>query len=217
MDPTVPISTPLSPEPPIADAANGAPPVAVSVEPVPLAVPPEEALSAPAGPSIADDREYALDPNYVRVQKLVGWIATGILSPILLAGLVAAIVAKSDDWPMWVFVAGGVGWVVLTALLCWSAQFWPSIEYRYQRYRVNAEGIEIRRGVWWREVISVPRSRVQHTDVNQGPIERRFGIAHLVIHTAGTIGATVRLEGLTRDRAHQIRDYLVASGSDDAV
>ena len=69
-------------------------------------------------------------------------------------------------------------------------------------YFLDERGIEIRRGVWWRHVVHVPRSRVQHTDVNQGPIERTYGLAHLIIHTAGTISASVALEGLERAVAH---------------
>ena len=45
-------------------------------------------------------------------------------------------------------------------------------------------------------MIHVPRSRVQHTDVSQGPVERRFGLGTLVIYTAGTDYARVDLAGL---------------------
>ena len=54
------------------------------------------------------------------------------------------------------------------------------------RYRVDADEIEIWSGVLWRQAVVVPRSRVQHIDVSQGPIERSYGLATLSIHTAGT-------------------------------
>ena len=69
----------------------------------------------------------------------------------------------------------------------------------------------------WRSEISVPKSRVQHTDVSQGPLQRRFGLATLVLHTAGTQHAAVSLSGLSHEAALQIRDYLIEGGPDDAA
>ena len=58
----------------------------------------------------------------------------------------------------------------------------------------------------WRKVINVPRSRVQHTDVSQGPLERGHGLGTLVIYTAGTDHARVDLPGLDHATALRIRD-----------
>ena len=55
----------------------------------------------------------------------------------------------------------------------------------------------------------MPRSRVQHTDVAQGPIQRRFGLATLTVHTAGSDAAQVHLNGLEYQDALVIRDYLI--------
>ena len=66
-------------------------------------------------------------------------------------------------------------------------------------------------------VIHVPRSRVQHTDVSQGPVERRFGLGTLVIYTAGTDHAKVDLAGLEHGVALRLRDHLLPSGDTDAV
>ena len=86
--------------------------------------------------------------------------------------------------------------ILAAAGLCWLAQCWPAIDYSHTSYRVDDEGIEIRRGVWWRTVTNVPRSRVQHTDVSQGPFERNHGLGTLVVYTAGTDHAKVELGGL---------------------
>ena len=69
----------------------------------------------------------------------------------------------------------------------------------------------------WRSVSSVPRSRVQHTDVSQGPIERLFELSTLIIYTAGTEHASISLSGLPRATALEIRDHLIEGGQDDAV
>ena len=59
----------------------------------------------------------------------------------------------------------------------------------------------------------MPRSRIQHTDVTQGPYERRFGLATLVVYTAGTENASIPIEGLGHETALAFRDALLARGA----
>ncbi|HET9372751.1 MAG TPA: PH domain-containing protein [Vicinamibacterales bacterium] len=170
-----------------------------------------DSVEAPP-PSVADGELHALDPQYVVVQRLAAAIASTVVMTIATLGmLITAFGAPGALWwqlPAW--VAGAVFFV-------WWTIRWPPLDYAHARYRVDAVGLEIRRGVWWREVTSVPKSRVQHTDVSQGPIERRFGIGTLVIYTAGTDHARVELPGLPYARALAIRDHLLPAGGDDAV
>ena len=174
-----------------------------------------EAPPAVEAPSIADATWHSLDPRYVALQRQVGWITSAVLSAI--SGVGAAVFLLSLPWP-WVLelVLAGVA-VACLALFTWWLQAWPPIEYRYASYRVDQNGLEIRRGVLFRAVINVPRSRVQHTDVSQGPLQRRFGLATLVVHTAGTSSAEVHLAGLTHDVALSIRDHLLPGNAEDAV
>ncbi|MCK6483087.1 MAG: PH domain-containing protein [Phycisphaerae bacterium] len=174
-----------------------------------------EPLSTLEAARVDDDVAHHLHPNIVRVEMLSNWIVTGILCTVL-AVVVTSVIIKWDlgfAGRMALALPAGV----FALFLALFSHYWPAIEYRCRTYRINAGGIEIQRGVLWKETLYVPRSRVQHTDVNQGPIERRFGLAHLIIFTAGTIGASVRLAGLGHDDALRIRDFLVASESGDAV
>jgi uncharacterized protein len=125
-----------------------------------------------------------------------------------------------------VLVAVPLGWVkalvalactAVTLVLAWSSHSWPPLEHRYASYKVDEQGIEIRRGVVWRQVVNVPRSRVQHTDVSQGPLERTHGLGTLAIYTAGTDHAQVDLHGLDYQTALRIRDHLLPREAGDAV
>jgi hypothetical protein len=49
---------------------------------------------------------------------------------------------------------------------------------------------------------------VQHLDLKRGPLERRYGLATLVIHTAGTRDSAVNVEGLEDADAEHLRDRL---------
>lgn len=134
---------------------------------------------------------------------------TGILAGVALPLLVIAVAAidsfKISDALM-VFV-------MLFLILLAPALLWPSLAYRHRAYLFSEQGLQLRRGVLWRSQIAVPRSRIQHTDVSQGPIERAFGLASLTVHTAGNHYAAVSLPGLEYGEALAVRDFLLAGGA----
>jgi membrane protein YdbS with pleckstrin-like domain len=166
--------------------------------------------------TVADGEYHALDPRSIQVQRIAGWISTAIVGAASLAGVSIALLA-TDDMPAWLRGLLPFLWLAGTILLAAHAHRWPVLDYRHTSYRVDGLGIEIRRGVYWRVVIHVPRSRVQHTDVSQGPVERRYGLGTLVIYTAGTDHAKVDLAGLEHVVALRLRDHLLPSGDTDAV
>jgi len=170
---------------------------------------------APPAAHVADGVSRPLDPRYVVLERQIGWIATAVLTLAALAGLgVYLLIARPGVGAA--TLVGGVTAAGVVAFAWWQ-QVWPPLEYRFAAYRVDGNGLEIRRGVYFRAVINVPRSRVQHTDVAQGPLQRRFGLATLIVHTAGNESAVVELPGLTHDIALAIRDHLLPGRSDDAV
>jgi hypothetical protein len=54
----------------------------------------------------------------------------------------------------------------------------------------------------------VPLVRVQHLDVVRGPLDKMFGTASLVLHTAGTHNSIVTIPGLAPERATEMRDLI---------
>ena len=164
---------------------------------------------------MADGIVHQLDPRYVDLERQTGWIASAVVSLIALTGTAIYIFAA---WPpIWLTALLTIGVFLLLVAVTVFWQRWPAIDYRYTSYRVDAEGLEIRRGVYFRSVTTVPRSRIQHTDVSQGPLQRRFGLGTLTVHTAGTGAAEVHLPGLLHELALRIRDHLLPRQTEDAV
>jgi membrane protein YdbS with pleckstrin-like domain len=158
----------------------------------------------------------SLDPRIIPLQRFTGGIFVAVAG---LAGLVFLGISSiaADDWPGWLAPVLLAVWLVVVLLGAWHAWRWPPIAYRHTSYRLDDQGIEIRTGVYWRVVINVPRSRVQHIDVSQGPLERRHGLSTLVIYTAGTEHAKVDLAGVEHGRALSVRESLLPSEPGDAV
>ena len=164
---------------------------------------------------VADGVERRLDPRHISHQQRVGWIVAAFLTGV--SFLAALVFWVSTGFSLAALAAAVGGWVVFSGFLAWHAQAWPEIAYRHASYKVDGQGIEIRRGVLWRRIINIPRSRVQHTDVSQGPLERTHELGTLVVYTAGTDHARVDLPGLAHARALRIRAHLLPKEEGDAV
>jgi membrane protein YdbS with pleckstrin-like domain len=166
-------------------------------------------------PDVADGVDHQLDPRVVPLQRTAGLIFTGVVAT---GSFLVLVITWLAGGPTLIgLLARASLWLSAIGLLGWHTYRWPVIDYRHAFYRVDDLGIEIRRGVFWRAIINIPRSRVQHTDVSQGPLERRWGLGTLVIYTAGTDHAKVSLAGLEHARALLIREHLLPGGESDAV
>ncbi|PPT91333.1 hypothetical protein XthCFBP4691_08140 [Xanthomonas theicola] len=91
--------------------------------------------------------------------------------------------------------------------------------HRLIRWRLDAQGLALRRGRWWQSEVRVPISRVQHLDLRQGPLERVVRLSTLVVHTAGTRLNVVAVPGLDQADAERLRERLAhqLDHDDDAL
>ena len=150
-----------------------------------------------------------LERDYLR---LIRWI--GLAVCVLISGVLTVVVgiAWSVSW-YWCLLA----WPFVLMTVFMPLNVYLKQWYQKYGYYLDDDKLAIRRGVFWRHHISVPISRVQHVDVNSGPLDRRYGLAKLVVNTAGTHYAQTSLPGLTREEAHAVRDQLLAAQEGDTV
>ena len=155
-------------------------------------------------PGAVDVDWQALHPRFARRQQLgtaVGWglIATAV------GALHGAHAAWGDaELPM---LVPAIAWSAI-ALLAVTALLWPRWDVPRRGYVVRDHDIVYKSGVLWRSVKAVPYSRVQHAETASSPIDRRFGLARLVVYTAGGSGGDLRIDGLASDLAEQLRAYV---------
>lgn len=127
---------------------------------------------------------------------------------VLAGGLTATLLVTHAPRLSWMGSAAFA--LVIAGGLAAVSHVGPALRYRSTWVRLDADGLEYEHGWLWRHHVSVPRSRIQHTDVTQGPYERRFGLATLVVYTAGTEHASIPIEGLSHETALAFRDALLA-------
>jgi membrane protein YdbS with pleckstrin-like domain len=93
-------------------------------------------------------------------------------------------------------------------LLSFWAIWSPRRRYFSWGYRMGEDELQLAYGLWTRVHTVVPFTRVQHIDVAQGPVERSFGVARLILHTAGTRSSAIGLPGLAAEEAERYRDHI---------
>jgi membrane protein YdbS with pleckstrin-like domain len=77
--------------------------------------------------------------------------------------------------------------------------------------------IAYRSGLYWRKTVIVPFNRIQHVEVSSGPLQRKFGLATVKLFTAGGTSVDLRVDGLSSERAEQIRAFIATKINDSAT
>lgn len=147
-----------------------------------------------------------VDPGTVGVWR---W-QTALTSLVFALPLVAVMLRAPA--PIWWLLPALYAIVVLSCV--WLI---PPARYRALEFGVDEQGIRIQRGIFWKSRVALPRVRVQHSDVSQGPLQRRYGVATLKLYTAGSHYTKIELPGLAHEDALALRDELIAGGGDSGV
>jgi putative membrane protein len=104
--------------------------------------------------------------------------------------------------PIW-FGLGALGIVAVIAGGSW-------LSWRFARFRVSADQVELRTGVLFRQHRQVRFERVQAVEISRPLLARVFGLAQVIVQSAGGRGSHLTLSFLALARAHELRDHLLA-------
>ena len=152
----------------------------------------DEALPEAAGVS-----EWQALPE--RARLLFAISRTGLAIPLGVAGFV---LFRVFGLPAFAGLLGGI-------VLAGGFGLWLGFrQFRHVAWRLDGDGLAIRRGRLYQRETRVPVTRVQHLDLKRGPWQRRRHLATLIVHTAGTRHSAVTLPHLDADDAERLRDVL---------
>lgn len=96
------------------------------------------------------------------------------------------------------------GWLLVIALFCWL----QSKSFYTRAYAIRDKDVIYRRGWIIQSTHTCPFNRIQHSAVTIGPIEKRFGLASLVLYTAGSDEADLRIRGLQETTAWTLKEWI---------
>jgi len=135
----------------------------------------------------------------------------------------------------WISVVSGLIMVAGVAFLAWLLAPWLAVvvalvglglvawgwvvvgrTVRSWGYAERADDLLVTSGVLNRQLVVVPYGRMQFVDVTAGPLDRRFGLATVQLHTAAA-ATDAQIPGLVPTEAARLRDRLAARGEAGAA
>lgn len=142
-----------------------------------------------------------LEPVY----KMVRYISGGIIAIILILISWGLTLAEIEWQPYITYLA-----VFMTVLAIYIV-IYNGLSFRYMGYALREKDISFKSGVLWRSMTTVPFIRVQHCDIKQGMLDRRFGLSKLTIYTAGGQSTDLMIPGLSLETAERLKSYILNS------
>ncbi|MFB6145399.1 MAG: PH domain-containing protein [Candidatus Nanohaloarchaea archaeon] len=128
------------------------------------------------------------------------WIATGTLMGAIFGAIIAFALMIAD-----LNMLFGIASIVILAA---SFGYFSILRYRRWGFELRDDHIYLEHGVLWKTTSMVPHVRIQNTDTVRGPLYRFLGLSSLVVYTAGSKGADIKIPGIDYQRADELQDIL---------
>ena len=83
--------------------------------------------------------------------------------------------------------------------------------YNYKGFVIREHDITFRSGIIFPSVITVPFCKIQQVSVCQNPVTRLFGLYSVDLVNGAQLLATIRIPGLTEERADKVKALVIES------
>jgi uncharacterized protein len=102
----------------------------------------------------------------------------------------------------WLFLA--IGWYLL-----------QQMAFKVKGYAVRERDVLYKTGLIFRTIHISPFNRIQHCTVTAGPLDRKYGLATLVLYTAGANASDLHIPGLKETHAHTLKEWITKKIADE--
>jgi putative membrane protein len=153
---------------------------------------------APGGPGPASPAP----PDWQRLSRRMLLVHPVQEIPRALPALIGVFVAGSNSGRGGLWALAGLAITIGLGLMRWLTT----------RYRVTADRVEVRQGLFRRRLLAVSRDRLRTVDVTSHALHRLLGLTRVTIGTGRSDrerGGDVRLDGLTVEVAAALREELL--------
>jgi membrane protein YdbS with pleckstrin-like domain len=142
-----------------------------------------------------------IQPAYLKVLR-IEWLITTVILAIVAAVLIFAIPSIRNSYG-WLALAGAV--IIVSAV----NYFFKEKSFPYKKFAVRGKDVIYQSGWLINTTRTCPFNRIQNCTVQTGPLERKYGLAALIIYTAGSDGADMRIPGLLQEEADKLRYFIL--------
>jgi hypothetical protein len=133
----------------------------------------------------------------------VGFINIGITGLVFLviAAIVAFFSSTIRPYVLLIYLI-----IILVFVVITYAEY---RSFRNSGYALREEDLFFKTGWLWTSLLAIPYKRIQHLEVNQGPISRLFDLATLSVYTAGGTSSDMEIEGIKQEEAEAIKAFIL--------
>lgn len=93
-------------------------------------------------------------------------------------------------------------------LLALALVFLAKAYFGRKKFKIAEKNISYQEGILYQKETVVPFARIQHIEIDEGPLERFLNIATLSIYTAGDSGRDLKISGLELMKAQEIKSFI---------
>ncbi len=157
-------------------------------------------------PAVSSVEFSELHPKYrwVNLSSTFIWLAV----PAIPLAVVLPKILKSQ-WSLYI-------WFAIAVIVCLSFVF-SYYSAKVSRYALREHDILFQQGLFWQKTTAVAFNRIQHIDLTHGPMERKYQFSSLKFFTAGGSSVDLKIPGLPKDDAEQIRAMILSKINKDAA
>ncbi len=152
-------------------------------------------------PKVEDVQLTPINRSYLTVIRIELAISSAFL---FVTGIVLILTVKYLQQPIWMSSIAA-GWFLLT----FGYSFFQTRSFFQKAYSLRDKDVIYRSGWIVQKLRTCPFNRIQHSSVSTGLFERRYGLATLILYTAGTDDADLQIPGLKETDAYAMKEWII--------
>ena len=145
-----------------------------------------------------------ISPRYGQMNLLVFGTLTPLISILIAVVLLQPWLAVPEK--LKIVLSIGLAVVSVLGIAIFIYHFFAD---RLIFYTVREQDIVLYKGLFFQKVICQPILRVQHIDIQRGPLERLFSLSTVKVYSAGGSDYTLAIPGLPVEIAERIRQFVL--------
>jgi membrane protein YdbS with pleckstrin-like domain len=143
-----------------------------------------------------------IHPGYFKVLRTEWLLRSAFLTAIAVALILFTPEIRESLW--WIAV------VMILLVLTIPSYILLQKGFPYKAFAVRERDVAYQSGWLIRNQKICPFNRIQNCNIQAGLLERKYGLASLILYTAGTTGADITIPGLEQEEAERIRQFILS-------
>lgn len=151
-------------------------------------------------PDISEITFKNIEKRYLKVALLSLFSYFIILVPGVIIFTEKFLREKEPDLPIYIYT------LLVLLIILFTVNI--LLNFPKRKYVVRDKDLSYKSGYFTRKMVTVPFSRIQHVEIDEGMFSRIFKLATLSVYTAGDSSDDLEIKGLSKEKALQIKEFI---------